>query len=165
MKLSLKAVLLLCVILFAVISCESGKGLGYKPDPDDVIVATPVKDAGIYLDFEDIQIPSGLKILRKKSYVYETETIKTGVLIFQTKLKRGEIEAYFKENMAKDNWVLTSSFKFHRSILLYSKPNKNCVILIEKDADTITKTLVEIWVSPQNMSSSGDKGTSDKMEN
>ena len=149
-------VLLLITVSIYVAACQSGGGLRYEPEASETLIVQP---AGVYLDFEDIQIPEGLKLQRKKSYVYQTESVKTGVLVFKTSRSVNEIVGYFESNMTKDNWVLESNFKFHRNILLFTKPNKNCLIIVEKDPDSL-KVLVEIWVSPQGLAKDKDSDKS-----
>jgi hypothetical protein len=47
--------------------------------------------------------------------------------------------------MVKDNWQMVSSFKSVRSILLFHKDNRWCVVNVtEKDI----YTYAEIWVAP-----------------
>lgn len=114
-------------------------------EEQDFAAETPV--LGSYLDFEDVQVPRGLKLDRKRSYVYQTESITTGVLSFNTRRTAVEIMADFEENMPRDNWVLVSSFKFHKNILLYHKATKNCLIIVESRPNR-AGVKVEIWLSP-----------------
>ena len=102
-----------------------------------------------YLDFEDIQIPNGLTLERNKSYLYVTESLKTGMLSFKTSRPVGQVLAYFTENMPRDNWESVSVFKFRKNIMLYRKEGKNCLIIIEESAEGPNQLVVEIWVSPQ----------------
>ena len=114
-------------------------------EEQDFIVETPV--LGSYLDFEDVQVPRGLKLDRKRSYVYQSESIKTGVLSFNTTRAVVGVLADFEENMLRDNWVLVSNFKFHKNILLYHKAIKNCLIIVESRPNRAW-VKVEIWLSP-----------------
>jgi len=47
--------------------------------------------------------------------------------------------------MAKDNWQIVGTFKSPRTLLLFQKENRWCVINI---TDGRFDTLVEIWVAP-----------------
>jgi hypothetical protein len=47
--------------------------------------------------------------------------------------------------MAKDNWRTVSAFKSPRTLLLFQKENRWCVINI---TDGDWNTTVEIWVAP-----------------
>lgn len=137
-----KRVFLISGFLLLLYGCQS---FNQTAEEQDFVVETPV--LGSYLDFEDVQVPRGLKLDRKRSYVYQTESIKTGVLSFNTSRTAVEILADFEENMPRDNWVLVSSFKFHKNILLYHKATKNCLIIVESRPNR-AGVKVEIWLSP-----------------
>ncbi|MBW2085551.1 MAG: hypothetical protein JRI54_05945 [Deltaproteobacteria bacterium] len=140
-------ILSLCLEVFIVSSCRGPARLRYKPVPEEVI-----PPSGSYLDFEDIQIPNGLTLERNKSYLYVTESLKTGMLSFKTSRPVDEVLAYFTENMPRDNWESVSVFKFRKNIMLYRKAGKNCLIIIEESAEGPDQLVVEIWVSPQGAS-------------
>ncbi len=99
----------------------------------------------LYYDFGDVLVPSELKVDRDSSFVYRTPSFSAGVLVLKGRVEMGSLIAFFESNMNKDNWQLVSSFKSPRTIMLYHKQNRWCVINIsEKDFSTH----VEIWVSP-----------------
>ena len=48
--------------------------------------------------------------------------------------------------MAKDGWMLKSSFRYRRVILSFEKGERSCLVNV---AEYPLKTKVEIWVAPQ----------------
>ncbi len=110
------------------------------------------KNAPLYYDFDDVLIPRDLKLNTKSSFVYHSSGLTAGVLIFTSKVERNSLIQFFENNMAKDNWQVVSSFKSPRTLLLFQKENRWCVINI---TDNNWNTLVEIWVA----SFSGDSGS------
>ena len=111
------------------------------------------KKAPLYYDFEDVLVPRDLKLETKSSFVYQTSGLTAGVLIFSSKVERNSLILFFENNMAKDNWQAVSSFKSPRTLLLFQKESRWCVINI---TDNNWDTLVEIWVAPfSGQSSSG----------
>ena len=103
------------------------------------------ENAPLYYDFEDVLIPRELKLNTKSSFVYRTTGWTAGVLVFTSKVERTSLIQFFENNMAKDNWQSTSSFKSPRTLLLFQKENRWCVINI---TDNEWDTLVEIWTAP-----------------
>ena len=103
------------------------------------------KDAPLYYDFEDVLVPRELKLNTKSSFVYHTAGLTAGVLVFTSKVERSSLIQFFENNMAKDNWQSVSSFKSPRTLLLFQKENRWCVINI---TDNNWDTLVEIWAAP-----------------
>ena len=107
--------------------------------------AAEQKEAPLYYDFEDVLVPKDLKLDAKTSFVYEASGLTAGVLAFSSKVERNSLIQFFENNMAKDNWQAVSSFKSPRTLLLFEKNNRWCVINI---TDNNWETLVEIWVAP-----------------
>jgi hypothetical protein len=111
------------------------------------------KNAPLYYDFGDVLIPRELKLNAKSSFVYQTSGFSAGVLVFESKAERVSLIEFFDNNMTKDNWQAVSAFKSPRTLLLFQKENRWCVINI---TDTSWDTMVEIWVAPfSGLSGSG----------
>ena len=99
----------------------------------------------LYYDFGDVLIPSELKVDKDASFVFRTPGFSAGVLSLKGRVEINSLIKFFDANMAKDNWQLVSSFKSRRTIMLFHKENRWCVINItEKDY----YTYAEVWVSP-----------------
>ena len=106
-----------------------------------------------YLDFGDILIPYGLKVVSKETFVLRSSGLTAGVLVLKGRVEQASLINFFEINMIKDNWRLVSSFKLPRTLMLYHKDNRWCVINI---FESRFSTKVEIWVSPtQDDSTSG----------
>ena len=106
------------------------------------------KDEGpspLYYDFGDVLVPSEMKVNKKTSFVYQTAGFSSGVLVLSGRIESSSLFAFFETNMVKDNWRPVSSFKSPRTIMLFQKENRWCVISI---TDGDFKTHVEIWVAP-----------------
>ena len=80
--------------------------------------------------FEDVPIPRSLEIEKKESFIYESEAIKTGILVYEGKAKVGELAHFFKENMVTHGWKLVSNFERDDALLTFNKPGWGCVITI-----------------------------------
>ena len=103
------------------------------------------KNAPLYYDFEDVLVPRDLKLDANSSFVYHSSDMTAGILVFTSKVERNSLIEFFENNMAKDNWQAVSSFKSPRTLLLFQKENRWCVINI---TDHKWDTLVEIWAAP-----------------
>jgi len=111
------------------------------------------KNAPLYYDFGDVLIPRELDLDVKSSFVYHTSGFTAGILAFKSKAELGSMVNFFENNMAKDNWQTVGVFKSPRTLLLFQKENRWCVINI---TDNRWNTLVEIWVAPfSELSGSG----------
>ncbi len=96
--------------------------------------------------FEDVPIPRSLGIEKKESFIYESEAIKTGILVYTGKVKVGELAQFFKENMAIHGWTLVSNFQRDDALLTFNKPGWGCVITIRPTS--MERSEVEVRVGP-----------------
>ena len=110
--------------------------------------AGTIKDKGptpLYYDFGDVLVPSELEVNKSASFVFRTPGFSAGVLSLKGRVEINSLIDFFDSNMAKDNWRLVSSFKSRRTIMLFHKENRWCVINITEED---FYTYAEIWVSP-----------------
>jgi hypothetical protein len=112
--------------------------------------AAPTKNLGQpdgrYYDFEDVKIPNELKLDEKKSNVYQSQDIKSGVLQFNGYVELRSLIDFFMIGMARDKWGLKANFKRPpQTILLFEKKNKRSIFFIE---DAMFNTHIEIWTIP-----------------
>ncbi|MBW2487311.1 MAG: hypothetical protein JRE72_07815 [Deltaproteobacteria bacterium] len=132
---------LMVVMLMAVAGCASNK-------KDKTVTAPSVEGSGVpalYYDFGDVLVPRELKVDKKSSFIYQTEGFSAGVLVLKGRIDSSSLISFFDRNMAKDNWQMISSFKSDRTMLLFQKAHRWCVMNIN---DETFNTYVEIWVAP-----------------
>jgi hypothetical protein len=108
--------------------------------PQDTGFAPP-----IYYDFGDVRLPEELRVDNTASFVYRTAGFSAGVLVLEGRVELYSLIGFFEKNMATENWKFISSFKSPRTIMLFQKETRWCVINITEGK---LKTVVEIWVAP-----------------
>ena len=111
-----------------------------QPSGDQKKEETP-----LYYDFGDVPVPPELQLNSKSSFVYRTTGFSAGVLVLKGAVELGSLIDFFENNMSRDNWRAVSTFKSPRTLLLFQKENRWCVINITDDKYS---THVEIWVAP-----------------
>jgi hypothetical protein len=99
----------------------------------------------VYHDFGDVMVPSELQVNTKDSFVMHTTGATSGVLVLSGKVDGQSLVSFFENNMPRDGWRKTGAFKSARSLILFNKQNRWCVISISEGR---FKTHVEIWVAP-----------------
>lgn len=99
----------------------------------------------IYYDFGDVRLPEELKVVKDDSFVYKTPGFSAGVLVLEGRVEIYSLISFFESSMINDQWTFVSSFKSTRTIMIFRKPSRHCVINI---TDRQFSTLVEIWVAP-----------------
>lgn len=154
-----KTILAICLAGF--VALAAGCAIFEKEATSDQTAAAPAASApqsnvdnsgdqtkatvGRYYDFDDIQVPNQLELNKEKSILFKVGSFKAGLLSFSDNLEVESLINFFVESMAKDNWILKSSFKYPRVALFFAKQGKTCVIHI---TERTFSTDVEIWVAP-----------------
>lgn len=137
-----------CLVLAAVFLFCGCSHLGKKTNETSAFGQVDTKDqtpTASYEDFGDILIPNELKLDSKASFVLRASGLTAGVLVFKGRVEQSSLIHFFEANMAKDNWQLVSSFKSPRTLMLYRKDTRWCVINVFESNFSMN---VEIWVSP-----------------
>jgi hypothetical protein len=141
--------LYLASLIFMIAVVFSAGGCSSLSKKDDKATAPASKSssavAAQYYDFGDVLVPKELKVDKKSSFIYQTSGFSAGVLVLKGRIETSSLISFFETNMAKDNWNNISSFKSERTMLLFQKTHRWCVMSITDEA---FNTYVEIWVAP-----------------
>ena len=118
---------------------------------------------GTYEEFEDVLIPREMKLNSKGSFVFETPQLKTGILVYEGKVDAVSLANFFESHMIQDNWKLRSKMKYVRTILVFEKADRDCIINI---LDETFNTKLEVMVAPRlnTQSDSTSSGTLSPLE-
>lgn len=135
---------IIIVMLFIVTGC-SGLKSGKRGEPASTSEGKDKGASPLYYDFGDVLIPKEMKVDKKSSFIYQTPGFSAGVLVLNGRVEINSLIAFFENNMTKDNWRPVSKFKSPRTIMLYQKENRWCIINITEKGFT---THTEIWVAP-----------------
>ena len=86
-----------------------------------------------------------LKVVSDDSSTFQSGDMKSGILTLRGRVDLNSVINFFQMAMPRENWKPKGGFRYRRSILIYEKPEKTCVInLYEK----MYYTYVEIVVAP-----------------
>ena len=141
-----RALISLTLILLLLPSCSTFQR-ARQPSPDDAPrPGVQNRPAPRYLDFDDILLPREMDLVTDKSLLLETPAVKAGFLVFKGRVEPASLFEFFMANMRKDNWQLRSYFKYTPYIMVFEKPDRDCVISLEEDA---LHTELQIWVTPR----------------
>jgi hypothetical protein len=98
-----------------------------------------------FYDFQDIPIPTELDLVSKDSYVFQSGSFKAGLLTLKGRVDVNSLINFFQMALPRENWKPKGGFRYKRSVLIFEKPDKTCIInLYEKTF----YTYVEILVAP-----------------
>jgi hypothetical protein len=135
------------IMLFMFLAgCTASKEDGVKTPEPDTPPRSAEEAANIYFDFDDIPVPKEMEIDPDDSILFQSPNLKAGAVVFNGRVEAISLFDFFLNNMPKENWHLRSYFKYGRYIMVFEKPNKDCIIRI---IDGSYKTELQIWVTPR----------------
>jgi hypothetical protein len=120
-------------------STSSGTGSTAQP-PATTAAATPS-----FYDFQDIPIPSELSLVTKESTVFQGGAVKGGMLTFKGRVEPSSVVNFFMVALARENWKHRGDIRYRKSVLLFEKPDRFCIISIRESS---YYTYVELYVVP-----------------
>jgi PBP1b-binding outer membrane lipoprotein LpoB len=133
------------VVALVVSGCATfDKWMGKEEEKPKPKFETPNQ---VFYTFPDIPIPKELNLIKDRTFIYETQNLKVGVLVLEGNLEMESLESYFKINMGKNGWKFVNSFKFRDVVLNFAKEDKTANIKMSRPGFS---TEVEIWVGPSD---------------
>lgn len=121
---------------------KSKKGSGTSAS---TMAAQPAQAQTVYMDFGDVLLPKDLKVDNDNSFVFTTAGLTAGVLSLKGRVEANSLISFFENRMPEDGWQMISEIKAGRSMLLFKKQARWCVIGIEEGK---MSTHAQIWVAP-----------------
>ena len=149
--------------IVALFGCSSMGGQSTNPPPNPVgqqpapgtaapatpaappVASSPSAPRPLFYDFPDIPTPQELDLQSKESYVVQSASIKTGILTLRGRVDLNSLINFFQMAMPRENWKPKGAFRYQRSVLIFEKPDRICVIRLYEG---IIYTYVEIFVTP-----------------
>lgn len=101
--------------------------------------------APVYYDFGDVMLPSDLKVDKKDSFIMNSGGVTSGILVLNGSLDANSLVGFFESKMPVDGWRKIGRFSSKRSLLVFMKQTRWCVIGVIEGQFA---THVEIWVAP-----------------
>ena len=141
-----RALIFLTLGLLLLPSCSTFERAKRSSPGDASRTAAQSRPSPRYLDFDDILLPLEMDLVTDKSLLIETPGVKAGFLVFQGRVEPASLFDFFMANMQKDAWQLRSYFKYSPYIMVFEKPDRDCVISLEEGA---FRTELQIWVTPR----------------
>lgn len=98
-----------------------------------------------YYDFPDIPVPSELSLVTQESTVFQGGTVRGGVLTLKGRVEPSSVVNFFMVALARENWKHRGDIRYRKSVLLFEKPDRFCIISIR---ESTYYTYVEVYVVP-----------------
>jgi len=94
----------------------------------------------------DIRLPDEMSLDPKNTSMFESNGFAAGILSFSGKVSTNSLSGFFRENMVRrDGWVLIGTITAPRTVMLFQKGARWCVIRI---TETTFTTHAEVTILP-----------------
>ena len=140
-----EVVAVLLALMLMVAGCSAVKSKKGSPTQGQPGQAAKAKTKTVYYDFGDILLPAELKIDKDNSFVFRTPGLTAGVLSLSGRVEINSLITFFENKMPVDGWKAVSAIKAPRTMMLFKKHSRWCVISI---TESQFKARVEVWVAP-----------------
>ena len=138
--------LILAVMIMTLAACSSMNATSSGSGADS---AAQTSSPTLYRDFDDILLPSEMKVDSKRTYIVQGSGMTTGILTVKGWVDRTSLMDFFKSAMAREKWQELASFKSPSadtsSIMVFQKAGRTAVISI---SEGWIYTYAEIAVAP-----------------
>ena len=113
-------------------ACKSGSGS--SANNDSTTSGAPVLRTGlvpsIQTRFSDVPLPMGIKEDIERTFVYESQSLQIGRLIYTTKSSATEVAQFYIEEAPQHNWKLVNVLRADGTHLTFEKPDKHMMVLV-----------------------------------
>ena len=105
-----------------------------------------VLDIAPILRFADLPVPAGFKIIRDKSFTFQNDFTRVGLLRYTGRTHIDRVAAFYKEQMPVYDWDLVNLVEYGKRILNFEKGTQSCIITLEA---SVTTTFLTIALYPK----------------
>ena len=148
MKFFYKAVILTSLSLFLTIyGCAS---ISQRAEP----LTTTSLEVATLLKFDDIPIPSGFSFIPDKSFVFQNETFRVGLLRYTGQATGEQLIYFYKEQMPLYQWELANIVEYGQRTLSFDRRDEVCTVVIDSKG---LKSNISISLAPKAASAKVQK--------
>ena len=147
------------LLAFFISGCFADTSSSKPEDGTSDVQPKSRKTTAVYYDFEDVLIPSELKVVDAKTVVVSTPGFTSGIITLKGRIERRSLFNFFNNNMQKDNWNVLSQIKSPgTTIMVFQKAARISVITIRSEQ---FNTYVEVGVAPSAAGNEAGTGFSE----
>ncbi len=99
------------------------------------------------LRFDDVPVPAGFNQVPDESFIFQTESLRAGVLKYTGKSSPESVMQFYKDEMPRYNWQSVNIVEFGKKQLCFEKTGQNCIVIID---GTKSKSTIIISVGPKS---------------
>lgn len=117
-----------------------------SPPPASSAMGVPARI--LTYDFPDVPVPQEMSRSDGDSFVFQAGALNVGLMTLKgMRVDVGSLVSFYKAAMPRENWKPRGGFHAERTVLIFEKPEKTCVINIY---EKLINTYVEVYLAPMS---------------
>jgi hypothetical protein len=152
---------LVCLLAILLLSGCGATGKGSAPPPNPMGQTTepppgsstppppllpPLESRPMVLDFPDVPVPQELSRIDSESFVFQSGNLAVGLMTLRgLNVDTQSIINFYRIAMPRENWKPRGGFNAKKTVLIFEKPDKTCVINVY---EKLFRTYVEVYLAP-----------------
>jgi len=114
--------LLILLLVVSLAGCATAKSRELAElEEDDGFAPSGLAPSTAKLRFGDLPVPTGFKLIRDKSFVFQTEGTRVALLKYSGRAKAHDVVDFYKEHMLLYNWDLLNAVEYNKTILNFER--------------------------------------------
>ena len=138
---------LIPILLCFLAGCATTKDRSSSEFEQGEAYATTTLAVSAKLRFSDLPVPAGFKLIKDKSFVFQTEQTRVALLKYSGRAKLEDLVEFYREQMLLYNWQLLNVVEYGRSVLNFERAEQSCIVTMEA---TGMKQIITISVAPKS---------------
>jgi hypothetical protein len=122
------------------------------PSADGTPTAVPSTSLGLANNqrFRDVPLPVGAKEDPRRNYVYESEMLQVGRLVYKTKASVNDLTNFYLKECPAADWKLKHALQTDGTELTFLKPGKRLVVTIRPEGAFASHRVLFLNLTPDN---------------
>ncbi len=142
-KASLKMIL---IGLFTAYVLVAFTGCASRPATGSAMEIEPIPST--IANFDDIELPSDMKLNLKKTLAIKTESFRGGILHYSGRVELHSLKDFLIASMKNNQWKHVGEAATENILLAFTKPNKTCMIVLEEGfGGSLGRTYLELYIT------------------
>ncbi len=147
MQMGLLKFFLIPILLFSLAGCATTRVRSSSEFEQGETYATTTLALNPKLRFADLAVPAGFKLIKDKSFVFQTEQTRVALLKYSGRAKLEDLVEFYREQMLLYNWQLLNVVEYGRSVLNFERAEQSCIVTIEAKG---MKKIITLSVAPKS---------------
>ena len=99
-------------------------------------------------NFEDIELPSEMKLDLDDTMSVKTDSFRGGILKYSGKVEMMSLRDFVIASMVNNQWKHVGEASYENILLAFTKPNKTCMVVLEEGfGGSLGKTYLTLYIT------------------